>query len=128
MGRRRVRSSKSIAPVLGSVGVAGIGAIALIYAVTNASADASGSDPDQAIITNRLALAMPSQTRMEAVERKAEDAQTLQAAVHPKPSPIQWAEGASSGTAAWAQPRLERHRQFRRPLRTALRHAPDQQG
>jgi hypothetical protein len=88
------------------LGVAGIGATALIYAVVGASADSSGPDPDQAITTNRLELAMPSQTRMEAVERKAEDAASLQSAVHPKPTPIQWAEGASSDTAAWAQPRL----------------------
>ena len=106
MGRRRVRSSTSIATVLGLTAVAGIGATALIYAVTNAAADASGSDPDQAIATNRLEMAMPPLTKMEAVERKAEDAQVLQSALHPKPTPIQWAEGASSETAAWAQPRL----------------------
>jgi hypothetical protein len=101
-----VRSSKSIASVLGILGVAGIGATALVYAVTGASADASGPDPDQTVITNRLELAMPPQTRMEAVERKVEDEQTLASAVHPKPTPIQWAEGASTQTAAWAQPRL----------------------
>jgi hypothetical protein len=89
------------------LGVAGIGAAALTYAVAGASADASGPDPDQAIATNRLELAMPPQTRMEAVERKVEDESTLASAVHPKPTPIQWAEGASSETAAWAQPRLK---------------------
>ncbi len=101
-----MRSSKSIATVLGALGAAGIGATALIYAVTGAFADASGADPDQAIVTNRLELAMPPQTRMEAVERKAEDEASLASAVHPKPTPIQWAEGASGQTAAWAQPRL----------------------
>jgi hypothetical protein len=101
-----VRSSKSIASVLGLLGVAGIGAAALVYAVAGASADVSGADPDQAIITNRLELAMPPQTRMEALERKVEDEQSLASAIHPKPTPIQWAAAGSSQTATWAQPRL----------------------
>ena len=43
---------------------------------------------------------------MEQVERQAEDQATLASAVHPKPTPIQWAEGASADTATWAQPKL----------------------
>ncbi|HWE47893.1 MAG TPA: hypothetical protein VG407_17880 [Caulobacteraceae bacterium] len=101
-----MRSSKSIASVLGGLAVAGIGAAALTYAVAGASADSSGPDPDRALVTNRMDLALPPESRIEAVERKAADAATLASAVHPKPTPIEWAEGASAQTATWAQPKL----------------------